>query len=403
KEIDSALAPILRTQLKLGFYDDASVSPYFNYGEDSVSNNYHRSLTRRMAQQSMVLLKNNNNLLPLNKSKYSAIAVVGPTAASIDALVGNYHGVSDKAVNFVEGITAAVGSGTRVEYDLGCDFSDTVHFGGIWMAGNADVTIAVMGLSPVYEGEEGDAFLSQGGGDKQNLNLPASEIAYMKALRKGNNKPVIAVITAGSDIDVSSIEPYADAIIYAWYPGQEGGSALADIIFGNVSPAGRLPVTFYRSLTDVPGYSDYGMKGRTYRYFNGKVQYPFGFGLSYTSFDYSWQQQPANINSLKDTLSFSVQIRNTGAMDGEEVMQAYIQYPNLDRMPLKELKAFKRVFVAKGKTQAIQLRIPVQELQKWDLKESQWKLYPGNYTLLIGSSSQDIRLKSTLTVKAGIK
>ncbi|MGZ3952377.1 MAG: fibronectin type III-like domain-contianing protein, partial [Flavisolibacter sp.] len=162
-------------------------------------------------------------------------------------------------------------------------------------------------------------------------------------------------------------------------------------------------VTFYRSLTDVPGYSDYGMKGRTYRYFNGKVQYPFGFGLSYTSFDYSWQQQPANINSLKDTLSFSVQIRNKGAMDGDEVMQAYFQYPNLDRMPLKELKAFKRVFVAKGTTQVIQLKIPVQELQKWDLKESQWKLYPGNYTLLIGSSSQDIRLKSTLTVKAGIK
>jgi beta-glucosidase len=271
------------------------------------------------------------------------------------------------------------------------------------MAGNADITVAVMGLTPVFEGEEGDAFLSKGGGDKQNINLPASEIAYMKALRKASNKPVIAVITAGSDVDVSAIEPYADAIIYAWYPGEEGGNALADIIFGKVSPAGRLPITFYQSLNEVPSYSDYNMKGRTYRYFSGKVQYPFGYGLSYTSFDYSWQQQPRAINSLKDTLTFSLQIKNTGGMDGDEVVQAYIQYPNLERMPVKELKAFKRVSLPKGSAQTVQLKIPVQELQKWDLKENNWKLYPGNYNLLVGSSSQDVRLKSTITVKAGIK
>jgi beta-glucosidase len=403
KEIDSALSPILCTQVKLGLYDEPTASPFSRYGEDSVSNTYHRMLARKMAQQSMVLLKNNNNILPLDKNKYSAIAVVGPNAASLDPLVANYHGVSDKAVNFVEGITAAVGSGTRVEYDMGCDFSDTVHFGGTWMAGNADITIAVMGLTPVYEGEEGDAFLSKGGGDRQNISLPASEIVYMKALRKASNKPVIAVITAGSDVDISSIEPYADAIIYAWYPGEEGGNALADILFGNVSPAGRLPVTFYQSLNDVPSYSDYNMQGRTYRYFNGKVQYPFGFGLSYTSFDYSWQQQPRAISSVKDTLTFSLQIKNTGAMDGDEAVQAYIQYPSLERMPLKELKAFKRISIPKGSVQTVQLKIPVQELQKWDLKENRWKLYPGNYNLLIGSSSQDVRLKSSITVKAGMK
>jgi beta-glucosidase len=145
------------------------------------------------------------------------------------------------------------------------------------------------------------------------------------------------------------------------------------------------------------------MQGRTYRYFNGKAQYPFGFGLSYTFFDYSWQKQPRAINSLKDTLTFSLQIKNTGGRDGDEVVQAYIQYPNLERMPLKELKAFKRVSIPKSSVQTAQLKIPVQELQKWDLKEKRWKLYPGNYNLLIGSSSQDVRLKSTITVKAGIK
>jgi beta-glucosidase len=403
KEIDSALSPILRTQLKLGFYDDPGANPFSEYGEDSVSNNYHRMLARKMAEEGMVLLKNNNNILPLDNNKYSAIAVVGPNAASLEPLVANYHGVSDKAVNFVEGITGAVGSGTRVEYDMGCDFSDTAHFGGIWMAGNADISIAIIGLTPVFEGEEGDAFLSKGGGDKQNISLPASEIAYMKALRKASNKPIIAVITAGSDVDVSSIEPYGDAIIYAWYPGEEGGNALANIIFGKVSPAGRLPITFYQSLNGVPDYSDYNMKGRTYRYFNGKAQYPFGFGLSYTSFDYSWQQRPQSVNSLTDTLTFSLQIENTGSMDGDEVVQAYIQYPNIERMPVKELKAFKRVSVPKGSTQAVQLKIPVQELQKWDLKESKWKLYTGNYNLLIGSNSEDVKLKSTITIKAGTK
>ncbi|HWJ91790.1 MAG TPA: glycoside hydrolase family 3 C-terminal domain-containing protein, partial [Flavisolibacter sp.] len=324
-------------------------------------------------------------------------------AASLDALVANYHGVSDKAVNFVEGITAAVNAGTRVEYDQGCDFSDTVHFGGTWASGNADITIAVIGLTPVYEGEEGDAFLSAGGGDKKTLGLPASHIAYMKALRKASNKPLVAVVTAGSAVDIASIAPYADAIILAWYPGEQGGHALADILFGNISPAGRLPVTFYHSRDDLPDYSSYEMKGRTYRYFKGNVQYPFGFGLSYTSFSYAWDQQPARINSLKDTISFSVRIKNTGGMDGDEVVQAYIQYPAVERMPVEELKAFKRVSIAKGQEQSVQLKIPVQELQKWDAQQHLWKLYTGEYNILIGPGSRDIQLRSTLRVGTGIK
>jgi beta-glucosidase len=402
-DVDSALAPVLRTQMKLGFFNNRSADPFSKYGEDSVANNYHKMLARKMAQQSMVLLKNDKNILPLDKNKYGAIMVVGPNAASLDALLGNYHGVSDKAVNFVEGITAAVNAGTRVEYDQGCDFSDTVHFGGIWASGNADITVAVIGLTPLYEGEEGDAFLSASGGDKNTLSLPASHIAYMKALRKGSNKPIIAVITGGSAVDVSSIVPYADAIIFAWYPGEQGGNALADILFGKISPAGRLPVSFYRSLGDLPDYSDYNMKGRTYRYYKGNVQYPFGFGLSYTSFNYSWQQQPGRIHSLRDTLSFSIRIKNTGRMDGDEIVQAYIQYPNLERMPLKELKAFKRVSVAKGKEQIVQLNIPLQEFQKWDLSQHQWKIYPGDYTILVGSNSQDVQLQSTIKINEGFR
>ncbi|OQP61327.1 glycosyl hydrolase [Niastella vici] len=401
QEVDSALAGILRTQFKLGFYDEASANPFYKYGADSVSNAWHTTLARTMAQQSMVLLKNDNQLLPINKKKFPQIMVLGTNSASMDALLGNYHGVSNRAVSFLEGITNAVDAGTRVEYDQGSDYTDTVHFGGIWAAGNADITVAVIGLTPVYEGEEGDAFLAAKGGDKPDMSLPASHIAFMKALRKANKKPIIAVVTAGGAVDISAIEPYADAIILAWYPGEQGGNALADILFGRVSPAGRLPVTFYQSFADVPAYDIYAMKGRTYRYFNGKVQYPFGYGLSYTSFAYEWQKMPAAIRTVKDSINCTIKVKNTGAMDGDEVVQVYVEYPPVDRMPLKELKAFKRVHVKAGGEAEVQISIPATDLQKWDLATRSWKLYPGNYTIFAGGNSADKKI--TATIKAEVR
>ncbi|MES2108452.1 MAG: glycoside hydrolase family 3 N-terminal domain-containing protein [Bacteroidota bacterium] len=400
KEVDNALSALLRTQMKLGFYDDAAASPYYSYGADSVHNQAHTVLARKAAQQSMVLLKNDNNVLPLAKSKYSSLMVLGPNAASLDAMIANYHGTSSKVVNFVEGITAAVGPATRVEYDLGCDYNDTTHFGGTWAAGNADATIAVIGLSPVLEGEAGDAFLSQTGGDRKNLSLPASEIAFMKELRKSvKNKPLIAVITGGSDIDIDAISPYADAVILAWYPGEQGGNALADIVFGDVSPSGHLPLTFYKALSNVPDYKDYSMKGRTYRYYTGPVQYPFGFGLSYTSFAYQANGNLKSKYKSADTISVTINVRNTGKVDGDEVVQAYIQYPQIDRMPVEELKAFKRTSVGKGAEQSVTLKIPVNELQKWDLKTHGWKVYPGSYKLVLGSNSQDEKLTLSFMVE----
>jgi beta-glucosidase len=399
KEVDDALFLLLRTEFKLGFYDDQANIPWHNYGADSVHNDAHMALARKVAQQSMVLLKNNNNLLPLSKAKISSMAIVGPNAGAYDPLVANYHGVNDKVVNFVEGLTAAAGPATRIEYDLGCNYTDTTHFGGIWMAGNADVTVAVMGLSPVLEGEAGDAFLSESGGDKKDLELPASEIAYMKQLRKDVHHPIILVITAGSDIDVDAVAPYADAIIMAWYPGEQGGNALADIIFGKVSPSGHLPVTFYKSLSNVPDYSNYHMAGRTYRYYNGPVQYPFGFGLSYTSFAYNDQDGLKKDYRATDTITTTITVKNTGAMDGDEVVQGYIKYPSVDRMPLKELKFFKRVSVSIGGEQTVTVKIPLSDLQKWDLAANKWKLYPGNYKLVLGSSSQDEKLSMDFTVK----
>ncbi|MGZ3751863.1 MAG: glycoside hydrolase family 3 N-terminal domain-containing protein [Mucilaginibacter sp.] len=398
-EVDQRLFELLRTEFKLGFYDDPNNIPYHTYGSDSVHNAVHIALSRKIALQSMVLLKNDHNTLPLNKSYYPSIMVLGPNSAAFDPLVGNYHGVSSKVVNFVEGITGAVDPSTRIEYDLGCDYTDTTHFGGIWAAGNSSVTIAVIGLSPVLEGEAGDAFLSKSGGDKKDLALPASEIAFMKQLRRDVKKPIIAVITAGSDVDISAIEPYADAIVLAWYPGEQGGNAFADLLFGKASPSGHLPVTFYKSIKDVPDYKDYSMKNRTYRYFNGPVQYPFGFGLSYTAFEYQVQKSPASKYAAKDTITLTLKVKNTGKMDGDEVVQAYIEYPQIDRMPIKELKSFKRVSVTKGGEQLVTINIPVKELQKWDMKSHGWKTYSGDYKLFLGDNSQDKKLKFTFNIQ----
>jgi len=291
------------------------------------------------------------------------------------------------------------GPATAVQYDQGCDNADTLHFGGIWASQNSDITIAVIGLNPTIEGEEGDAFLSASGGDKADLNIPRPHTLFIKKLREASNKPLVVVVTAGSAVDISTIQPYADAIILAWYPGEQGGNALADILFGKISPSGRLPVTFYNSLNDLPDYSSYEMKGRTYRYFEGEVQYPFGFGLSYTSFEYRWNKAPKSDYADMDKIEISVEIENTGAMDGEEVVQAYIAYPEIEGMPIHELKAFKKVNIQMGKTETIVLSIPLSELQKWDSNTSSWSLYPGTYSVCLGKNATELYFEQEFTIK----
>jgi beta-glucosidase len=396
-DIDAALKPTLKTALKLGMYEPASQSPYTIYGADSIDNGYHRTLSAQMAAESMVLLKN-DGILPLNPQKLASLYVTGPLAASADVLSGNYHGMSGHLVTFAEGLTKAAGPACAVSYDPGCNDRDSVHFASLMIAGLSDVSIVVIGLTPQLEGEEGDAFASDVDGDKKTLSVPASELRYLQEVRKAARK-VIVVVTAGSAVDMAAITPYADAVILAWYPGEEGGMALADLVFGRVSPSGRLPVTFYNRLSDLPTYDNYAMQGRTYRYFQGKAQYPFGYGLSYTSFDYSWQTLPHPRYSGKDTISFSVGVRNAGQMDGDEVVQAYIVYPGLVRMPVKELKAFKRVSIAKGAVRTVTLSIPVSELEKWDSAGHGWKLYPGSYSIGIGQDADHMVLQQGFTIK----
>lgn len=398
KEIDAALKKLLATQFKLGFYDDKGNSQYATYNADSVRSVYHVALARKMAVESMVLLKNTNSVLPILKDKVKNIFVTGPNAFNADVLLGNYRGISPDMVTFTEGITKAAGPGISVVYEIGSDLIDSTRFGGIHNADASDVTFVFLGLSPMMEGEDGDAFLSNNGADKLNLKFPAVNIALLKKLRASTTKPIVAVVTAGSDIDMSEISSYADAVLLSWYPGEQGGNALADIAFGKVSPSGHLPITFYNKLSDLPEYNNYSMKGRTYRYFEGAVQYPFGYGLSYTAFNYTWVNQPVKSYKKDQQISFKINIANIGAMDGDEVAQAYISYPDESRMPVKELKQFKRISVSKGQSKEVTIAIPVNELMKWDLTTHAWKLYTGDYKITLGSSSADTRLAANFKV-----
>jgi beta-glucosidase len=270
-------------------------------------------------------------------------------------------------------------------------------YGGIWAAGLCDISIAVIGLNPLLEGEEHDAFLSTASGDKTSLRLPASHIELLKRLKK-NGKPVVAVVTAGSAIDVSSIEPYADAILLTWYSGEEGGNAIADVLFGKADPGGRLPVTFYRTVNDLPAFNDYSMQGRTYRYYKGPVAFPFGYGLSYTNFEYRLVKKMTSANAVNDTISFTLTITNKGFVAGDELVQVYATFPAIERMPYRELKYFKRVTLQPGQTTDVVCKIPVTVLQKWNSINHQWELYPGDYSLVAGSNSQDERVKILFTI-----
>lgn len=398
-DIDGALRPLLVTRLKLGMLEPEARRPFRSYGADSVRSPSHVALARRAAAESMVLLKN-NGVLPLDPGRLGSLLVTGPNSSSLDALLGNYHGLAGDMVTFAEGVARAAGPAVAVQYDLGCDASDTSRFGGVWASSMSDATIAVLGLTPVVEGEDGDAFLSPSHGDRESLGLPRAQIAFLKALRGASAKPLVVVLTGGGAMDLSSIEPYADAVLLAWYPGEQGGNALADILFGNISPSGRLPVTFYRSLADLPPYEDYAMRGRTYRYFEGKAAYPFGFGLSYTRFDYRWGEQPERKEyAAGDTIAFSVEVANTGGRDGDEVVQAYIGFPGGAGGLRSELKAFRRVAVKQGAVERVALAIPASELEKWDAGARAWRLRPGSYTLRVGRSSEDVALEAELRVR----
>jgi len=389
-EIDQRLKHLLKTRFKLGLFDPISCNPYNDITEDVICSIEHKKLALEAAEKSIVLLKNKNNILPLPKNLKN-IYVMGPNVTSAEALIGNYYGQSNEYVTFLAGITAKIHPGTKLEYRYAF-LPDGKNMNTIdytpYDAANADVTICIMGLSGLFEGEEGESVASTTHGDRLNLKLPDNQINYLRKVRKIlKDKPLIVVITAGSPIEMTTIDSIADAILYAWYPGEQGGAALGNLIFGDAVPSGRLPITFPKSLSQLPDYNDYSMENRTYKYMKSDPMYPFGFGLSYSQFEYS--QVTTNAKSYKDGQTIIVQasIKNAGKYKADEVAQLYVSVPKSNfRVPIIDLKDIKRVTIEPGQTTSISFELPVSKLYSID-NDGNKVLLKGEYKIFVGGTA----------------
>ena len=386
-DIDTALRRLLNTKLRLGFFDPGTA--WDGLGGELVEAGAHVALAREAAQKSIVLLKNSNNTLPL-KSDMRSLYVVGPHAASVDVLFGNYNGLSSDTVTILEGIVGKVSPGTTVDYRYGqLPFHENINT-LVWVTGGAktaEATIVVLGSSGLLEGEEGASLASPTRGDRIDLNLPEPQLGFLRRIREGHDRPLIVVLTGGSPITMPEIEELADAIVFAWLPGQQGGNAVADVLFGDVSPSGRLPITFPVSADQLPPYEDYSMQGRTYKYMTETPLYPFGFGLSYAAFEYGDATLAANELKAGDPLDLNIKVGNTSERAADEVVQVYLTIEDKDvDLPISTLIGFQRVSLQSGETRDVSFTFQPEQLQAIDDKGKR-RYFPGTHTLHVGGVS----------------
>lgn len=390
EDLRKSCVKLMRTRIRLGMFDKSTEYDGLDY--DVVSCDEHKKFALECSERSMVLLKN-NGILPLDGSKYKTIGVIGPNADSVPALEGNYNGKADEYVTFLNGIREAFDG--RVIYSEGCHLykdrcmglalpDDRLSEAEI-ITEHSDIVVLCVGLDATIEGEEGDTGNEFSSGDKNDLRLPESQRKLVKTVM-AKGKPVIIVTAAGSAINV---EADCDALIHAWYPGQFGGRALANILFGKISPSGKLPVTFYEDASKLPDFSDYSMKNRTYRYAEGNILYPFGFGLTYSETECS-------------ELSFadgkaSVKITNTGSRAVEDVVQFYIKGNSENAVPNHSLCGFKRVALDAGESQVVQITLPERAFMAVNEK-GEWVKEGKEFTLYAGTSQPD-SLSKKLTGK----
>ncbi len=388
-DLDRALDRTLATRFKLGMFDPAERVPYASLPPEVVNSPAHRQLAYQAAVESMVLLKNKNGMLPIDTRKYRRLLITGPNAASVDVLLGNYYGMNDHLTTLLEGISGRAPEGVQVNYRQGCQLMGENLNPINWAVGEAydsDLVIACMGLAPALEGEEGEAILSGAAGDRLDLGLPANQIIFLKQLAEAR-KPIVLVLTGGSPIDLGAVEGLADAILFAWYPGQEGGRAAASLLFGDELPSGRLPITFSGPAEALPPFDDYGMTGRTYRYMTKDPQYPFGFGLGYTQFAYLDLRLEKTSLRAGEALTGEVTLLNAGRREAEEVAQFYLSDLQASvPVPIHKLVGFRRVRLGPGERRRITFTI-TPEMMALVNEAGESVLETGQFRLAVGGCS----------------
>ena len=391
-DIDRALERTYETRFKLGMFDPPAEVPYASIPMSVVNSPAHRALAYEAALKSIVLLKNKNNVLPV-KDSVQSICVVGPNAASADILLGNYYGISDTLTTLIEGIVSRAPEGIKIEYRPGCLLtqpSANPNDWSVYEAASADLTFACMGISPLLEGEEGDALLTKENGDRSDIALPAVQVEYIKKMALQGAR-IVLVLAGGSPISLGELEDLVEAIVFVWYPGQEGGNAVADVLFGKANPSGKLPVTFPHSIDQLPPFEDYDMQGHTYRFAEWEPLFPFGFGLSYTQFEYNNLSLGLETLPVGEPQRFSVTVSNCGSLEGEEVVEAYLS--DLEAsvpVPLRSLVAFRRVKLAAGETKKLEFTLSPEQMMLFD-EEGKQKMEPGQFRLTVGSCSPGAR------------
>ncbi|MEM9894969.1 MAG: glycoside hydrolase family 3 C-terminal domain-containing protein [Bacteroidota bacterium] len=383
-KLDESLVQLYMTRFRLGFFDEPESNPFKDISTDVVDGSEHREIAYEAAVKSLVLLKN-DNVLPLKK-EIKSVYIVGPHASSEEILLGNYYGLSGETVSILDGIVSSVSVGTSVSYKM-AQLPYRKNVNPIdWSTGEAkksDVMIAVMGLSGLMEGEEGAAIASDLKGDREQIKLPQNQIDYLKKLKGKSDTPLLLIVTGGSPIAMPEVEKYADAILFVWYPGEEGGRAVADVIFGERNPSGKLPLTFPYGEEDLPPFEDYKMDGRTYKYMKVKPQYTFGYGLSYTDFQFADLQ----VDQSKDKIDLSISVENTGTMEGEEVVQVYVSSPLAGSQdPSSKLSAFQRVNLKSGEAKQVQFSLKKSDFEQFG-EEGNRVIRKGKYKLWVGNMS----------------
>ncbi|MCM1039090.1 MAG: glycoside hydrolase family 3 C-terminal domain-containing protein [Roseburia sp.] len=397
ERVDEALVHLFMTRMKLGLFEGKEKTPFDDIPYTAVDSAQMRELNLKAAQKCIVLLKNENGLLPLAENKIKTIGVIGPNANNRKALVGNYEGTASRYVTIAEGIQDYVGEKIRVLVSEGChlykkqisnlsqgkDRDSEVKA----VCEASDVVIMCLGLDPGLEGEEGDQGNQYASGDKPDLELPGRQQEILE-IACASGKPVVLVLLSGSALAVNWAQEHVPAIMQGWYPGAQGGRAIASILFGEKNPEGRMPVTFYKTSEELPDFTDYSMKGRTYRYMENEALYPFGYGLSYTDFTYT----DASVSSDtvgRSGLTVKAIVHNTGEREGVETVQVYVKAKR-GNTPNAQLKGMKKVFLQAGESREVEIMLPGNAFALYD-EQGVNRMEAGDYLVSIGGSQPEGR------------
>lgn len=397
KEVDRAVISLLTSRIKLGLIEKKEDNPYDKISFLEVDSDFMRELNLKTALKSVVLLKNQGNLLPLDRKKIQTVGVIGPNANSRKALVGNYEGTASRYITVLEGIQDYLKDQARVLFSEGCHlYKERLNGRGV---GNdrlaeikgickySDVIICCMGLDAGLEGEQGDRGNQFASGDKLDLNLPGvQEEVLQVAVESG--KPVILVLLSGSALAITYAEENIPAILYGGYPGAQGGKAIAQVLFGENSPEGKLPITFYRTTEELPEFTDYAMKNRTYRYMESEALYPFGYGLSYTKFVLHRTSISCSEVTEKGIL-VETEIENIGEYDGAETVQVYVKVEGKET-PHAQLKGLCKVFLQKGEKKQVHIRLTEADFGLYG-EDGKKRVIEGTCRIYVGTSQPDLR------------